>query len=127
MTTVLRVNPTDLEAKHRANIAASLARRLEAARAAQNTHLVAMLEQEQKQLLKQPTLFDWATLRSQIRQLWQTWRDAIERQSQLSVERVVDRSGVIWWHAYDPQTGKALYAESESEVMQWIEDNHLGR
>ncbi|MFS8814747.1 hypothetical protein ACVW0Q_001376 [Thermostichus sp. MS-CIW-21] len=36
-------------ARHRRNIAVSLAHRLEAARAANNTHLLELLEQEQRQ------------------------------------------------------------------------------
>jgi hypothetical protein len=111
---------------------ASLAHRLEIARASQNEHLVALLEREQQQLgvelnrLNGLRVNGLPSLVQGVSQRWQEWMEAIATHSQLSVERV-SADGEIFWYAYDPQTGKALYAESESEVLDWIEKNGLGR
>lgn len=126
--------PTDLDItqKHLDNIAASLAHRLEVARASQNFGLVAQLEQERQQLQYQyrlPTLVRTPrpSLLATCQRLWSALKTAIVQSTQLSVDRWVTEAGEVWWQAHDPQTGKALYTDSEAEVVQWIEDNGLGR
>jgi hypothetical protein len=115
-------------ARHQASIAASLAHRLEIARAAQNTQLIALLEQEQRQLGLQSTVADrWSSLGDRVSRWWQACMVAIDQHSQLSVQQVSTESGEILWRAYDPHTGKTLYADSKAEVVKWIEDNGLGR
>ncbi len=126
MATTLHFNLNEVDAQHQAAIAASLTRRLEVAKAAQNFHLVALLEQEQQQLglAKKHHGSDLVT---QIKQVWNSWMDAIAHHSMLSIDQIMSDSGTVLWRAYDPRTGKTLYAESESEVVQWIEDNDLGQ
>jgi hypothetical protein len=126
MATALHFNLNEIDAQHQAAIAASLTRRLEVARAAQNFQLIALLEQEQKQLglaKKQPA----SALFAKIKQVWNSWMDAIAHHSMLSIDQIMSDSGTVLWRAYDPHTGKTLYAESETEIVQWIEDNDLGR
>ncbi len=128
MATALQVNPSKISARHQATIAASLAHRLAVAKTAQNNQLVTLLEQEQRQLDgTSSNALHLPGLVATIRQAWDSWLDSLDRRSQLSVKRVMGESGTIFWHAYDPQTGKSLYAESSSEVVQWIEDNYLGQ
>ncbi len=127
MATALQANPSQISAQHQATIAASLARRLAIAKAAQNAQLITLLEQEQQQLDHNPHPLTLLALADQVKQIWQSWLDALDRHSQLSVKQVVGESGLVFWYAYDPQTGKSLYAESSSEVVKWIEDNHLGQ
>ncbi len=126
MAIALQVNPSEISAQHQATIAASLVHRLAVAKATQNNHLIALLEKEQRQLdsTTHPLSLSIATT---VKRAWQSLLDALDRHSQLSVKRVAGESGMIFWHAYDPQTGKSLYAESSSEVVKWIEDNHLGQ
>lgn len=127
MANVFRVEDSEILARHRANIKASLAHRLEVARANQNEHLVALLEREQRQIGVEPGYANRAlSLVQWLGQKWNELMEAIAKSSQLSVERV-SANGDIFWYAYDPETGKALYAESESEVLDWIEKNNLGR
>lgn len=128
MTNALRGNSPQLFAQHRANLAASLAHRLEVAKAAHNTQLIVLLEQEQRQLglIANSTPFS-ASFFQRIKATWNNWMEAIANSTKLSVERIVDESGMLWWRAYDPTSGKMLYAETESEVLQWIEENNLGR
>lgn len=127
MANVLWVNDSNVETQHQANIAASLAHRLEVARATRNTQLVVLLEQEQRQLQAQSRPSRLSNLFSSLNQRWHNLILAIENSSKLSVERVVDEAGSIWWYAHDPATGKTLYAETEADVLQWIEDNRLGQ
>lgn len=104
---------------------ASLAHRLEVAKASQNDYLVALLEREQRQLGVERTRVKGSSLIGWLSQRWNDFVEAIANSSKLSVERI-SADGAIFWYAYDPQTGKALYAESESEVLDWIEKNGLG-
>ncbi|HEY9646986.1 MAG TPA: hypothetical protein V6C88_11480 [Chroococcidiopsis sp.] len=127
MTHALRINGSEITAKHRENIAASLAHRLEVARAANNDYLVALLEREQQQLKGSAAASSiLLNLANKLTMLWQECKEAIAQSSQLSVEKVADETGAIWWRAYDPRTGKTLYADNESEVISWIEANHIG-
>lgn len=123
MATALQFNPSEIAAQHQATIAASLARRLAVAKAAQNTQLLTLLEQEQQQLNRESHPLNLLAL---INKVWHSWLDALDRHSQLSVKQIVS-NGITFWHAYDPKTGKSLYAESSSEVVKWIEDNDLGQ
>ncbi len=122
----------EITQKHLDNIAASLTHRLEVARANQNFGLVAQLEQERQELQRQyrlPTLVrtPHPSLLAIGQRLWSDLKTAIVQSTQLSVDRWVTDAGEVWWQAHDPQTGKALYTDSEAEVVQWIEDNGLGR
>jgi|GEM_PF-410306 len=122
----------EITQKHLDNMVASLAHRLEVARANQNFGLVAQLEQERQQLQRQYRLSVRAhTPRPSLlaigQRLWSDLKTAIAQSTQLSVDRWVTDAGEVWWQAHDPQTGKALYTDSEADVVQWIEDNGLGR
>jgi len=129
MASTLRFNSTELTSKHKENIAASLAHRLKVARDAHNAHLVLQLEQEQQALLKdsKPALVSaLSTIVHNVQTTVAAWSEAIAQPKRLSVERIADDSGNIWWRAYDYHTGKTLYAEAEWEVIAWIEENSAG-
>jgi hypothetical protein len=127
MATALQLNSNEISAQHQASIASSLAHRLAVAQAAKNTQLIELLVQEQKQLGLAPHQPGLSAFSTKIKQVWQSWMEAIDRYSNLSVEQIVGEDGTIFWHAHDPKTGKTLYAESRSDVIKWIEDNELGR
>jgi len=126
MATALHFNLDEIDARHQASIAASLNRRLEVARATQNFQLIALLEQEQQQLGLAPKQHGSALI-AKIKQVWNSWMDAIAHHSMLSIDQIMSESGTVLWRAHDPRTGKTLYAESECEIVQWIEDNNLGQ
>ena len=125
MTTTLLSNHSELLAKHQANITASLARRLDRARAAQNTQLLALLEQEQQQLggiapnQRMSGLTRWFAV------IWHRLSEAIAHRSELSIEKLMS-DGVIYWRAYNPTTNETRYAETEAEIIDWIEANNRG-
>lgn len=115
--------------KHHANLRANLLHRLAIAEAQHNESLVRLLEQERQQL-EQNWSAQPATKNPPFQaftQLGQRVREAIARYFQLRVEQVRDEAGQLWWYAFDPRSGKTLYAEAETEVIRWIEENHLGR
>jgi hypothetical protein len=128
MANVFRIHNSQVFAKHQENIATSLTHRLEVARANHNTQLLALLEQEQRQLgVSKSYDSKLSSAASWLKDSWHKLVKAIDSASQLSVQQVKDENGEIWWYAFDPQTGKTLYAESEAEVVQWIEDHHFPR
>lgn len=111
--------PPELSARHQANITASLAHRLEKARTERNNQLVALLEQEQIQIETQESVAS-STAIAPSQTLWQRLIGKFSQSSAISVERIVD-SGSVFWRAYNPITGETRYAETESEIIDWIE------
>ncbi|MBD0269071.1 MAG: hypothetical protein ICV77_12355 [Cyanobacteria bacterium Co-bin8] len=123
-----RTQASDREAfeQHRTNLLSNLNRRVAIAKSQQNRSLVALLEQEQHQLEA-----NWAqpikiSRLQRLRQSWSNLQTVLANQSQLQVKQVQDEAGQPWWYVFDPRTGKTLYAESENEVVFWIEENRLG-
>ncbi|HEY9763667.1 MAG TPA: CHRD domain-containing protein [Trichocoleus sp.] len=113
--------------KHCANLSVNLAHRIHVAKAQRNGSLVALLEQEKRQLeqfWRKPS--DALTPTQRLKAFWATLKDSLANQLQLQVEQVSDDAGRLWWYAFDPRSGKTLYAESESDVIQWIEENRIG-
>lgn len=41
--------------------------------------------------------------------------------TQLTVEKICDSSGNVAWYAYNPRTGRSRYAESQAELISWLE------
>ncbi len=129
MTTAMHPMDAQTLAKHQDNMMASLARRVEAARAAHNTELLALLEREQRQLAGLTT----ATNRSQSMQAMINWLQSLSQgfvkvlnpSHELEVQQITDATGVSWWYAWDPRTGNCLYADTENEVRMWIEENYV--
>lgn len=127
MANTLWVNDSHLFVKHQASMEASLAHRLEVARAAHNTQLIALLEREAQQIKAQtPHSGGIAQVFNNILHWWANVKQNLENSTKLSVEKVVDEAGVTWWYAHDPRSGKTLFAETDTEVLRWIEENNLG-
>lgn len=123
MNAAAEMGGVSLLARHRQNMAASLAHRLAAARAANNTRLVELLKQEEQQLAAEyvsrdpssPALFGgW-------RRLWQSLKEVLAARDELRVRQWVDGSGRVWWSVQDPITGERLCTHSDGELMDWIE------
>lgn len=128
MANTLWVNDSNLFVKHQASMEASLAHRLEVARATRNTQLIALLEKEAQQIKAQaPHPVGLPEIFSTVRYWWAGVKQGIENSTKLSVEKIVDESGTTWWYAHDPRSGKTLYAETDTDVLQWIEENNLGQ
>ncbi len=108
MTPAVFTNSSKL--RHQANIAASLAHRIQKAKAAQNADLLALLEREQRQL----------SIASPIKAAWQRSINALP--DRVSIEPLISETGAIAWRATDPRSGETRYAETEAELIDWIED-----
>ncbi len=127
MTNALHPTEQSVFTKHYDSMMASLSRRLEVARADNNTQLVALLEQEKQQVTRDTALLEpeagpqrwWKALSQRVGQ-------ALRSRSGLQVSEIVDGSD-RWWVAFDPQTGQLVYADSEAELRLWIEENYQGK
>jgi hypothetical protein len=126
MTNALLTNQSELIARHQANIAASLAHRLDHARATQNAQLLALLEQEKQQLRQNESLQPAFSPIRWGRGFWNRLTEALFQPSQVSIEPMVGSSGAIIWRGFDPRTGETRYAETEGELIDWVEAKVYG-
>jgi hypothetical protein len=101
----------------------SLAQRLQRARSANNFRLVQLLEDEKQQLEQE---FSPPKARSPWLTSLQNWLNSILfGNTELQVSQFVDSANDQWWYAFDPQTGRCVYADSEIELRLWIKDHYL--
>ena len=135
MMNTLSTNYPELSARHKANIAASLAHRLDRARATRNFQLLTLLEQEQQQLIQsEPTQQQQQQQQTAFtnpiqwgKAVWFRLVDAIANSSRISIKAVtMSDSGAVIWRAYDPTTGETRYAETEADLIDWIEAQRYG-
>lgn len=132
MTSILHSHPSSpaIAQQHLNNMSASLAHRIEIARANNDQQLLTQLQYEQKQLesLQSPRSFSGtSSYLNRFRRFWKQVVVAIQNADKLHVEKHEDVSGEVWWYAHDPRSNKTLWANSEAEIVKWIEDNNLGR
>lgn len=125
MHSALHINYASTFRRHQDNIMASLAHRIEAARAANDRTLIELLEQEKQQItataeVESPSLAGW------LKACGQRFINALGSQSRLQVSHYVNGSD-RWWYAFNPQTGECVYADSEAELKLWIKENYRGR
>lgn len=132
MSHVFSAHPSPILAKHQDNIMASLAHRMEVARAANNLQLVELLKREEQQViasveqseaLQIPSL---GSLTAWFNSFRQSLGKAILGESGLDVAEFVNGRD-RWWYAFDSQTGKWVYADSEAELRLWIKENYRGK
>ncbi len=119
--------PTRVLSQHYANIEASLNHRLAIAKAANNTRLVALLEREQQQVRRQAQAD--GVLPAEQKWFQRVWQQLVAAftDSTLQVWQATDEMGNLWWCAYNPQTGESVYADTETEMRLWIQQNYQGR
>lgn len=112
--------------KQRDTLLRLLSHRLEIAKASRNFQLIELLEQEKQQLITDKALPKAS--KSPITQLndWvQKLLHAISRNTELEAFQFQNGSD-LWWYAFDPRTGRCVYADSEAELRLWIETNYTG-
>lgn len=136
MTYAIHSNAAETLTKHQDNLMASLAHRLEVARANNNIQLIELLEQEKQQIAAtvdrhfdsarpRTTTNLTAALSAGLKRLQAGFATLIG-QSELQVSEFMNGSD-RWWYAYDPQTGAWVYADSEVELRLWIKQNYQGK
>jgi hypothetical protein len=64
------------------------------------------------------------SLKRLLARLWQGITTRLLERSELQVWHTCDATGQIWWNAYDPTTGQAIYLVPEAQVLAWIEQRH---
>src|SRR5579883_1838031 len=127
MTTSTLVNDSELRLKHLSSMVASLAHRLEVARACQNEQLTALLEREYEQLMveRRAVLFASSnSIRAWVQRLWDNFADTMPGLYQLQIKQTIDDTGRTRWHVYYPKTGQTLVTESETEMQDWIKETY---
>ncbi|WP_414566496.1 MULTISPECIES: hypothetical protein [unclassified Anabaena] len=63
----------------------------------------------------------WLRIKSQFPRVWQRLVLALSSSNELQVWQTSDRSGHIYWQAYNPMTGRYACFGSEAEIRMWIE------
>lgn len=131
MSHAIHSNSSELLARHQSNMMASLARRLEAARARNNSQLIELLERERQQIAaplhpEAPAERSHSPADSWWNRLTQAIGQLLSGQGTLEVSQLACGSD-RWWYAFDPQTGNCVYADSEAELRLWIKENYRGK
>ncbi len=127
MANALHTNDPELLAIHRANMMASLAHRLDVAKKANNLQLIALLEQERQELIAESSPFKaLRSLVSWFKTVGENLQKATAKRSGLEVSKV-ELNGDCWWYAFDPQTGRSVYADSDEELLLWVKTNYQGK
>jgi hypothetical protein len=62
----------------------------------------------------------WHQLRSFLGQLWLEGNSTALKEPE--IWQTLGRDGTLWWHVYDPMTGRTADLESEEEVRIWLEE-----
>jgi len=113
MTNAILENQLYSSTRHDQNIYASLARRISVAREKQNLYLLELLDQEQQQLSSKNT----SSLLTEISHQFSHWLN----QPALSVAEVTGAAGGKIWRGSNSITKEVRYAESESDMIDWLE------
>jgi len=132
MSNLLQTQCTYMLNIHQLNILASLEHRLEVAKAQQNMQLVALLEIEKRSINPISIRFQSVSsgkssinLRPWLITVWQrlghSFTNNFLPKAELQIQQLSDPAGNQWWYAYDPKTGKSVYADSDTEMRLWIE------
>lgn len=119
-------------AKHQESMLASVSHRLEVAKASNDRRLIELLERERQQLESGYSVPESSTqvlnagIKAIVAPLLSRLQNWFAQRSALQVSQFVNGSDQ-WWYAFDPQTGKFVYADSEAELRLWIKENYQGR
>lgn len=124
MENLLHFNPSQILTAHQQSIVNSLTSRFEAAKASRNEQLVQLLEQEKYQLFTPHHHHSaWQTLLSRLKTAQHRINKILFGGSTIQVSEFKSGSD-HWWYAINPLTGECVYADSESELRLWIEENY---
>jgi hypothetical protein len=63
-------------------------------------------------------------LSSFFHQFWQHLVTSIVQGQEPRIWQHTDRTGQVWWHGYDPNTGRSICVDSEEEMRIWLEERY---
>ena len=127
MPTSALINDPALKLKHLSSMVASLAHRLEVARASHNVQLTALLEREYEQLTVEQQAVSFGSsngMQAWFQRLWNNLADTMPSLYQLQITQTINDNGHECWSVYYPKTGQRLVTESEAEMQIWIKQNY---
>ncbi|MBF2026576.1 MAG: hypothetical protein IGS48_07395 [Oscillatoriales cyanobacterium C42_A2020_001] len=124
--TFTTINTPELRLKHLASMSASLAHRLEIARAKHDENLTALLEREYQQLMadcQSTSRPSWAeSVNNWLQRQWENLADTMPNFYQLQIQEEIAEGGRKSWKVHYPKTGQTLQTESETEMQTWIKE-----
>lgn len=121
MSNLLPAKCTFILNTHQLSILASLEHRMQVAKLNQNLGLVQLLEIEKKGITPISVKFnDSRSPRNWLKKFIHSFIDNFVPKTGLQIKQLSDLEGNQWWYAYNPQTGKSIYADSDSEIRHWI-------
>lgn len=56
-----------------------------------------------------------------LRRTWQKWLVGFKSIDEPRIWQTIDDSENVWWHVYDPVTGRSATRESTIELLAWID------
>ena len=123
----LHYNPLQTSAVHRQSMIDSLQHRLETAQTNRDRRLLELLEHEKHQLIDEAYQLNlWQALQSGFTSIQKGINRVLFGGSSLQVNEF-DVGSDHFWYAKNPMTGECVYADSESELRLWIEENYSER
>ncbi|PZV19522.1 MAG: hypothetical protein DCF20_00470 [Pseudanabaena sp.] len=105
----------------------SLEHRFEVARANHNDELLAILELERSAIAPdlESAAKSMASPFARDKSMWKGLWNFLFPKAEIKVKRICDRAGNQWWYAYNPITGKSVYADTDTEMRVWIDQQYL--
>lgn len=61
---------------------------------------------------------------SSLSRLWQHLVAALTKAQEPQIWQSYDHQGNLWWHGYDPMTGRSICRDSEAEMRIWLEERY---
>lgn len=77
-----------------------------------------LLYQDEQKSVKQSQVF------SLCNRAWQYLVNSLTRAQEPQIWQSYDRQGNLWWHGYDPITGRSICRDSETEMRIWLEERY---
>jgi hypothetical protein len=77
-----------------------------------------LLYQSQRESVKQSQVFSF------FNRVWQYLVNSVNKVQEPQIWQSYDRQGNLWWHGYDPMTGRSICRDSEAEMRIWIEERY---
>lgn len=77
-----------------------------------------LLYQDEQESVKQSKVF------SLCNRIWQYLVNSLTRAQEPQIWQSYDRQGNLWWHGYDPMTGRSICRDSEAEMRIWLEERY---
>lgn len=72
----------------------------------------------------EPTSVKQSQVFSFLNRLWQQLVIGLTKAQEPQIWQSYDRQKNLWWHGYDPITGRSICRDSEAEMRIWLEERY---